>query len=168
MNKILRITLCCMTMFVFVACQSSKADEDVAITLQMPNPVVAYETAEDAIAAVDFDAKLISNLPTGYEFSSAAVIDKTLVQIDFTNGDSKISYRTAKTSDDITGAYIEFPDEKLITINSTGITIFSTGDQVDIAKWNTDGIAYSFYFTYAEGAMLDVDAIKAMISSVAG
>lgn len=164
MKKIIISSLSLAMILAFVACESSKVKGESS---EISNPIAIYETIKEAQAAVTFPSKVILDIPEGYVFKYATVIDKYILQINYANGDSEISYRTADAKYPIHGVYIKYPNKKVITIKDTEVTINLTGDQVNLVTWwDINGFVYSLFFIYAEGAMLDIVAIESMISSV--
>lgn len=166
MKKIITISLSIAMVLAFVACESSKAKVE---STEIPNPVVLYNTIKEAQAAVTFSSKVISDIhiPEGYEFKNTSVIDEYLLEVNYANDNINICYRTADAKYPIHGVYEKYPDKKERIIKDTEVIINFTGDQVNLVTWrDADDFAYSLFFTYAEGATLDMVAIESMISSV--
>lgn len=89
----------------------SKSEED---STQIPNPFTKYESVDEAKKALDFDAKLPSYIPAGYEFDYTSVMGKSFIQVFYKNGDNEILVRTAKEKGDISGDYDVYKNEETV------------------------------------------------------
>ena len=127
--------------------------------LQIPSPIVEYQTIDEAKKAVDFAVALPDKLPAGYQtdFISTINTEPKVFQIIYRQGDNEITYRAAKTDIDISGDYNIYKIKK--TLKSGNLDIAIRGNQ-DIAgaTWQQNGITYSLMFSseITEESLLEI------------
>lgn len=130
---------------------------------QIPNPLVDYNTVDEARKAVGFNFGVPSILPDGYKMGDIVVISNELAEIFYKNGENTILYRTAKGNTDISGNYTVYNKVKTITVASTDITIKGTSDNnINLATWTKDGVSYSLSFQQG----VTQEALSAVIESI--
>lgn len=141
---------------------SGKDNQDENV--QIPNPIVEYQTIDEAKKAVDFTVALPNELPAGYQtdFISTINTEPKLFQIIYRQGDNEITYRVAKTTDDISGDYNTYKIKN--TLKSGNLDIAIRGNQnIAGATWQQNGITYSLMFSseITEENLLEIiDSIK--------
>ena len=118
----------------------SKEEESV----QIPNPIKEYNTVDKAKKAVAFTVLMPDAMPEGYVFAGVSTINDELFQISYKNGDSEILYRTAEGTEDISGDYNVYKNEKSLKIAGIDVTI-KGNEGVAKATWTKDGLTYSIY-----------------------
>lgn len=110
---------------------------------QMPNPFVPYENIDAAKKVLNFQPSVPSYIPTGYEIDEITVIGDNFLQIIYRNDkDERICYRTAKSSENISGDYNTYANEKTITIGNYEVTVRGN-ENISGAVWNSGEITYS-------------------------
>ena len=114
---------------------NTKADEDNAT--QIANPFTEHKTIDDANKVLSFDAKVPSNIPSGYKVDYISTLSNDFLQIGYKNGDNEILYRMAKGSDDISGDYNEYKN----------IENKKVGDYSFIIRGNESGKAANLLWT---------------------
>lgn len=128
--------------------------------VQIPNPFTSHKNIDEAKKAVSFAVKVPGTMPDGYEIKGVALLFGTLVQLSYENGnDGRITYRTEKTNDDISGDYSVY--EKTETTDD-GITIKGNDGLYCTAVWNDGENAYS---VYSEDGLTRNEILK-IVSSV--
>ena len=100
------------------------------------NVKIAYDEGyEDYVYT--FDAKVPSNIPSGYKVDYISTLSNDFLQIGYKNGDNEILYRMAKGSDDISGDYNEYKN----------IENKKVGDYSFIIRGNESGKAANLLWT---------------------
>ena len=124
-----------------------------AESTEVPNPVVDYDTLEEAQAAVDFDVLVPGYVPEGFTQSAVSVIGGKLVQVSYANGESTILYRTAPSSQDagdgigISGDYNEYAVKNNLDIAEVTVDMKGDADnQWAVAQWKVGDMMYSLSF----------------------
>ena len=139
--------------------------EEEDIIEGMPNPVVQYDSVEDAVIVVGH----LSPLPTIYERynKEASVISGKLIQIVYSDDqDGILVLREQKgTEKDISGNYESFPYESNILVNDIEVAVKGdSGDSIILATWN-DG-AYAHSINYKTGH--SVEEVVNVVSEING
>lgn len=126
-------------------------------SVQIPNPITEYKTAEDAEKAISFKAKLPSKLPDGYKMSFISVISGETLNIFYSNGTNEICYRMAKGNEDISGDYNVYKTKNEVTVNGLNVTLRENGETSG-AVWTNDGYSFSLFCKKAltEKEMTDI------------
>lgn len=111
--------------------------------VQIPNPFVPYENIDAAKKVLNFQPSVPSYLPAGYHIDEITVMENNLLQIIYRNDkDERICYRTAKSSENISGDYNTYANEKTITIGNYEVTVRGN-ENISGAVWNSGEITYS-------------------------
>lgn len=111
--------------------------------VQIPNPFVSYESLADVKEVLSFDPVVPSALPAGFEQSEITSTDSDFLQIVYTDSrDNKIVYRMAKGSEDISGDYNTYKNNKEVKIGDLTVTMRGN-DNVSSAVWVDGGFAFS-------------------------
>lgn len=111
--------------------------------VQIPNPFVSYESLADVKEVLSFDPVVPSALPAGFEQSEITSTDSDFLQIVYADGsDNRIVYRMAKGSEDISGDYNTYKNNKEVKIGDLTVTMRGN-DNVSSAVWVDGGFAFS-------------------------
>lgn len=181
-------TLCilialCSLVFILTACGSKKepVQEEIVTPIQeenveenivtpqeeeivnMPNPIVEYDTVEDAVIHVGH----LCTTPDIYARynQKASVIADTLIQIVYSNdsGDILTLREESRPSGDISGNYNVYSYNKTIEIDGNDVTIKGDSeDSIYLVTWN-DG-KYSHSLDYENGVSLE--EVKTAVSAI--
>ena len=118
------------------------ASDDNAV--QIPNPLVSYDSIEAAAKVLGFTPNTPSYIPEGFEADDISVIGNELLQIIYTdkNG-SRISYRTAKGTEDISGDYTAYDIIETVKINDCDVILKGNNNLYYNASWIENDNAYS-------------------------
>ena len=114
---------------------------------QIPNPFTEYETIDEALKAVNFNALYPANAPEGYEVSDIFVMSGEMLQIVYKNADNEIMYRTQKGTEDISGDCNVYENVQTVKISGTDVTLKGDGEKISVAVWNNEN-AYSISSSY--------------------
>ena len=111
--------------------------------VQIPNPFVSYESLADVKEVLSFDPVVPSALPAGFEQSEITSTGSDFLQIVYADGsDNRIVYRMAKGSEDISGDYNTYKNNKEVKFGDLTVTMRGN-DNVSSAVWVDGGFAFS-------------------------
>jgi hypothetical protein len=110
------------------------ADNNVEIA----NPVVGYQTLEDAEKAVGFDITVPADIKQVINYS---VISDSILEIEFKGG----YLRKARGAEDISGDYNTYKNSDVLNSNGKQYSVKGNGSKISLVTW-TDGD-----FTYCLG-----------------
>lgn len=128
--------------------------------VQSGNPFAEIDDLKTAQSEVGYVFGVPGYMPDGYEIKGVALLFGTLVQLLYENGnDDRITYRTEKTNDDISGDYSVYEKTE---ITDGGITIKGNDGLYCTAVWNDGENAYS---VYSEDGLTRNEILK-IVSSV--
>jgi hypothetical protein len=128
----------------------------------MPNPLVKYNTLDEARKAVGFNFAVALALPEGYEMKDVMVISNKLAEVFYMKGDNRILYRTAMGNDDISGDYIVYDKVKTVTVGNIEVIAKGNGDSINLATWIKEGVSFSLSF----GEAVNEKELSTIIESI--
>lgn len=128
---------------------------------QIPNPFTEYETIDEALKAVNFNALYPANAPEGYDVSDIFVMSGEMLQIVYKNADNEIIYRTQKGTGDISGDCNTFKSTQALKIGDITASVRTSDNGMSVI-WTSNGLTYSVYSDKA----LTNESISPIISSV--
>lgn len=128
---------------------------------QIPNPFTEYETIDEALKAVNFNALYPTNAPEGYEVSDIFVMSGEMLQIVYKNADNEIIYRTQKGTGDISGDCNTFKSTQALKVGDITASVRASDNGMSVI-WTSNGLTYSVYSDKA----LTNESISSIISSV--
>lgn len=148
MKKIIAVMLCAAMMISMAACQKNeenKTDENISSqsSVEIKNPFVGYDTIADAEKITGFGFTVPETIEN-YGNAQISVMNNEMIQVIFKNenGDM-ITFRKAKGSDDISGDYNNYTEEKLITVDEKSVTVKGNEGKINLAVWTEDDFTYS-------------------------
>lgn len=109
---------------------------------QLPNPLTEHETLADLVKAVGFDVTLPA-VDKAYKETTFIDISGETADVRFADGEDTITFRKAKGTDDISGDYNTYKENKTINVKNTEISV-KGNDGINTATWQKDGFSYSF------------------------
>lgn len=115
--------------------------------VQIPNPLIYHQTIDEASKVVGFAFKTPAKLPEGYAQSEIVTINKEIAQVIYKNGETVITYRTAKGSSDISGDYNTYSSTRTIAVGDLSVTVKGEDDRIHVAYWTKDDLSYSIVFS---------------------
>lgn len=130
---------------------------DAGQSAQIPNPFTKHKTIDEAKKAISFDAKLPTAMPKGYSLSYIATMSDNLIELVYSNGGKKITYRTALGDEDISGDYNVYQSEKQFKAGDYNVKYKSNGETSN-ATWTKDSVSYSLLanFELSENDVSDI------------
>lgn len=154
MKKMLLLVVSLTIVLSFAACSTSDESSSTPISseepssqssTQLPNPIVNYDTLEEAETAVGFTVPLL-NLPEGAQLDHVSVIAGNLVQLDYLNGENTFRYRVAKGEEDISGDYTAYEATGTHTIGDLEVTVKQQDGLTRLALWTSGEFTFSLSF----------------------
>lgn len=137
----------------------------------MPNPIVEYQTYNEAADAIGFMPLYLPKV-SGYSCDYVSVIGKKTADLGFQKlgeANSKLRVRTARqesfSSDDISGIYSVTWDQ--ININDTAVSIAKIKDNAYAAHWQignylfaaqAEGVSYLQFMSLLSDSLVDLSA----------
>lgn len=127
--------------------------------VQIPNPFVDCETLEEAEELTGFGF-VVPDTWGECDTRSVRAIQKEMVEVIYKKGadsEEELRIRKALGSEDISGDYNVYAEEKTVEAGESSITIKGDGEQFMLAVWTKDGYTYSVSTTgLSEEAMADL------------
>lgn len=117
--------------------------------VEIPNPMVSYESVEAAEKAAGITVPELKSLPEGYQLNKIYVIGGTLVQLIYQNGNDRILYRAEKGDADISGDYNQYSVIKTVQIGALQVAVKGDADKLSVATWTADGLTFALSFDQA-------------------
>lgn len=113
----------------------------------IPNPIVNNKGIEELKKAVPFELFVPEKLPTGYKIDNTSVISGKLAQIIYSDGSNKITFRTAKGAEDISGDYTSYQESNVEKVGYSEVTLKGSNSLISLATWIKDDCSYSLSFS---------------------
>ena len=123
MKKLIMVIL--VTLAILAGCGTNRAEEvtEPAGQMQLGNPWKSYDTLADAETACGLTFPIPENVPAGYEVVSYRVMNGSLLEVTYQNGEAEITVRMQAGDDaDISGVYENFTDAETFDQNGAVIT----------------------------------------------
>ena len=114
----------------------------------LANPWTEYASPEEAGQAAGFGFELPDSIE-GYDFDTARVMNREIIQADFADGDSTLTLRKGITQGDISGDYNTYKNRYRGTIGDVTVHIRANWEEFSTAIWEKDGYKYSCSFSTA-------------------
>ena len=152
-----------------VICCGCGGDESSSLA-GVPNPVVDRQSVAQAEEAMGVSCKVPSQLPPGYEESSIATIDDSVLQILYSSGENTLTYRTGSIESnetELSGDYNQY--ESVVEEEIAGVNVTLRGDDTVeggawySGYWDEDTMRYAFY----SDAPLSTAEVQALIEGLA-
>lgn len=102
-------------------------------------------TVEEAEGILGFSAKMPTVLPENYDLESIQVIADSVMQSIYTNADAQMVIRVAKGSEEISGDYTQYENEKEIDVKDNKITVKGNNNHINHRTWYDGEKTYSIY-----------------------
>ena len=170
MKKITIVMMSLMMAGVLGACSQTEPEEpkqevkqeENQESVQIPNPFTEVADLSEAEELTGFGLTTVSEVE-GYEQSSITVMNNEMIQVDYTKGDEKVTVRKAAGSEDISGDYNVYKEEKEVTVGDLTVLLKGNDGVYMNATWQAEGYTYSVtaFAGFSEEVMSElVSAIK--------
>ena len=137
-----------------------ESDEELETGVATPPQSSDYAFDEDEIknlrAELGYAFSIPHCIPDGYAAESADLLFGSLVQLTYTSGEDKLTFRTEKYDGDISGDYSAYEITENVSIGGADVTLRINGDKCYGAVWQTD----SAYAIYSSAGLSREQAIK--------
>lgn len=102
-----------------------------------------FNTLDDLKNAVSYKLAEPQYIPSGYRLSGCTLITQELSELQYTNGNNRIIYRTQPGSDDCSGNYNAYSSVREITLYGETAVLKTDPQQGFLAVWNYGNMTYS-------------------------
>lgn len=119
---------------------------------------------EDAVAlseAVGFPVEDLTSLPFEVRQVNYCSYFNDFAEIDYTGDGQSLSYRKAKGTEDISGDWNEYSNERHLTVDDWDILLKGNSEKYTLAVWTDDTYSYALSFEQE----VTEEKITAIISS---
>lgn len=127
--------------------------------------IVELEDAAALSEAVGFPVEDLTSLPFEVRQVTYYSFFNDLAEIDYVGDEQSLSYRKAKGTEDISGDYNEYPNERHLTINDWDILLKGNSEKYTLAVWTDSTYSYALSFEQ-EVTEEEITAIISAFSSV--
>jgi hypothetical protein len=103
-----------------------------------------YKTLDEAEKALNLKVNSLKTMPKGFKMESITVISNKIIQEEYNDGNSNITFRAGEGIDNISGDYNVYQVKN--TVKANGISVNLEGnksEEYNLAVWEKDGISYS-------------------------
>jgi hypothetical protein len=133
--------------------------------VEIPSPWIDFDTIADAEKLAGFPLTLPSKIPEGYTQKTIEAVENQSLQVIYENDENGIAIRKAKGSEDISGDYNEYSENKTLTVGNLQVSTKGNNGKVNVATW-VDG-EYTYAVSVCSGeAGFDAAVISDMISGI--
>ncbi|OOM75990.1 hypothetical protein [Clostridium sp. BL-8] len=103
-----------------------------------------YKTLDEAEKALNLKVNPLKTVPKGYEMENVSTISNEIIQVDYNNGNSNITFRAGIGTDNISGDYNTYQVKKTVKVNGLNVNLEGNkSEEYNLAVWEKDGISYS-------------------------
>lgn len=127
---------------------------------QVPNPMTAHMTIEEAAKAANVTLGKLPNIPETFSDVTYYAISGDMLHVIYKSGDIRMIYRQAKGDKDTSGNYTAYPEVKTATIAGLTITTKGADGNISVATWQDGGYSYSL----SSDLGMSVETLTAMLT----
>lgn len=140
------------------------ASEEAGESTGMANPWVEYSNMEEACNAAGFSFNVPETVSSyvGLHFS---VMNNELIQVVYGEPDKGVTIRKAEGSEDISGDYTTYSEEKEVDVNGIPVKMSGNDGTVSLAIWEKDGYSYSANVIDEENPGLSQSAMEEIVQA---
>ena len=146
------------------AMSGDMASEEAGESTGMANPWVEDSIMEEACNAAGFSFNVPETVGSyvGLHFS---VMNNELIQVVYGEPDKGVTIRKAEGSEDISGDYTTYSEEKEVDVNGTTVKMSGNDGTVSLAIWEKDGYSYSANVIDEENPGLSQSAMEEIVQA---
>lgn len=126
------------------------------------NPIVMVNDIASLKNMVSFELEVPIELPSGYNIENISVISGKLVQINYSNGNDKIIFRTASGTEDISGDYTAYETSEITNTGDLQINLKGNKSLINLAAWTQNGVSFSLSFSNG----MEKEAVMSIIENM--
>ena len=108
--------------------------------------IVELEDTAALSEAVGFPVEDLTSLPFEVRQVTYCSYFNDFAEIDYTGDGQSLSYRKARGTEDISGNYNEYQNEKHLTVNNLDILLKGNSEKYTLASWTDGTYAYALSF----------------------
>ena len=143
------------------------ASPDAQEDIQIANPWRDFDSLEEAEA----DAGVEITLPESYQRFDHRIyraMHRDMIEIIYQDADGQEGFRIRKSrgSEDISGDYTGYAQEKTLEINGRSVETRGNGDDISIASWVDLSLNQSYAICVAEGQHFTEDDIRSLVEAI--
>lgn len=124
--------------------------------------IVELEDTAALSEAVGFPVEDLTSLPFEIRQVTYCSYFNDFAEIDYTGDGQSLSYRKAKGTEDISGDYNEYSNERHLTVNDLDILLKGNSERYTLASWTDGTYAYALRFEQE----VTEEEITAVISAI--
>lgn len=143
------------------------ASSDAPMGMQIANPWSDFNTLEEAEA----DADVELTLPESYQHFDHRIyraMHGEMIEVIYQDADGQEGFRIRKSrgSEDISGDYTSYAQEKTLTSGGRSVTIRGNGDTISVATWNNHSLNLSYAICVAEDQHFTEADIRSLVEAI--
>ena len=143
------------------------ASSDAQERMQIANPWSDFDSLEEAEA----DALLQIELPESYQNFDHRIyrsMHGEMLEIIYQDADGQEGFRIRKSrgSEDISGDYTSYAQEKTLTSGGRSVTVRGNGDAISVATWSNHSLNLSYAICVAEDQHFTEDDIRSLVEAI--
>ena len=143
------------------------AAPDAQDSMQIANPWSDFDSLKEAEA----DALLQIKLPESYQNFDHRIyrsMHGEMLEIIYQDADGQEGFRIRKSrgSEDISGDYTSYAQEKTLTSGGRSVTIRGNGDTISVATWSNHSLNLSYAICVAEDQHFTEDDIRSLVEAI--
>ena len=147
MKKLIPALLICLIILSACAAEAPKNATEPTEQMQLANPWKSYDSLTDAENASGLVFPIPENIPTGYAVESYRVMNSSLLEVTYLNGDTEITVRMKAGQDpDISGVYENFTETETFDQDGASIILKQAEDCL-VYLICSDSHSFSIYAT---------------------
>ena len=143
------------------------ASSDAQDSVQIANPWSEFDSLEEAEADADVEIAL----PESYQRFDHRIyraMRGEMLEVIYQDADGQEGFRIRKSrgSEDISGDYTSYAQEKTLTSGGRSVTIRGNGDTISVATWSNHSRNLSYAICVAEDQHLTEDDIRSLVEAI--
>ena len=146
------------------AAADASSGEEAGESAGMANPWVEYSNMEEACNAAGFAFNVPETIGS-YVGLSFSVMNNELIQVVYGEPDKGVTIRKAAGSEDISGDYNTYAEEKEVDVNGTTVKMSGNDGLISLAVWEKAGYSYSVTVTDEENPGLSQEMMEEIVQA---
>ncbi len=143
------------------------ASSDAPMGMQIANPWSDFNTLE----AAEADADVELTLPESYQHFDHRIyraMHGEMIEVIYQDADGQEGFRIRKScgSEDISGDYTSYAQEKTLTSGGRSVTIRGNGDTISVATWSNHSLNLSYAICVAEDQHFTEADIRSLVEAI--
>lgn len=176
-QRVIAGIICLLMMGLAAACGTASAEEaqttgaeETEEIIGMPNPFEEVDTLKEAAEKAGFEIS-VPDAPSEYPDRIIRVIEGEMIEVVYADNAKTTEdavyegfrIRKAAGTDDVSGDYNDYADEKTVTVGEYSVTLRGDGETWAVAVWTSNGYSYA---VDAQDNPLTEEAMTELIDAV--